>query len=265
MSTDHLFSAVSGDPTDHSVPIVVLCHGTMDRSAGMLRLSRQLADQAVVIRYDRRGYARSVAVGPSFALDEQIEDLVTVLDRHVPGRTIDLAFGHSFGGNVVLGLADRRPDLIERVVVYETPMSWFDWWPSNTAGGAAAQASRDGGDADAGDAAEAFMRRLIGDDRWDRLPDSTRQGRRSEGIAMMGELTDLRRAAPWHADRIDCPTLAISGEHGRPHHQRGMRVLADMLDRAEHVQLDGAGHGAPNTHPAELADLIGRWLSRSVD
>ncbi len=47
MSTEvsaELFSAVSGDPDDRTLPIIVLCHGTMDRSAGMLRLARQLVE-----------------------------------------------------------------------------------------------------------------------------------------------------------------------------------------------------------------------------
>ena len=95
MSTDDLFSAVAGDPSNPSVPIVVLWHGTMDRSAGMLRLNRELSrhldDRAVVIRYDRRGYARSSGVGPPFALDDQIEDLATVLERHAPDRTLEHA------------------------------------------------------------------------------------------------------------------------------------------------------------------------------
>ena len=258
MSTD-LFSAVAGDVDDLTLPLVVLCHGSMDRSAGMLRLSRQLDATAVVIRYDRRGYAKSSEVGSPYVLDEQIADLALVLDRHVPARSIDLAFGHSFGGNVVLGLAARRPELITRAVVYETPLSWFDWWPSSGAGGAAAQA------ATPEDAAEAFMRRLVGDERWERLPAGTRAGRRAEGVAMVGELNDLRRAAPWNAEDVCCPVLAVGGEHGRAHHQRGMQLLADMLPRATFARLDGAGHGAPNTHPAELAMLLSEWLSRGVD
>lgn len=258
MSTE-LFSAVAGDVDDLTLPVIVLCHGSMDRSAGMLRLSRQLDVTAAVIRYDRRGYAKSIGVGPPYALDEQIADLAMVLDRHVPGRSIDLAFGHSFGGNVVLGLAARRPELIARAVVYETPMSWFDWWPSSGAGGAAARATNPE------EAAEAFMRRLVGDERWARLPEGTRAGRRAEGAAMVGELNDLRQAAPWNADDVRCPVLAVSGEHGRAHHQRGMQLLADMLPAAAFTQLDGAGHGAPNTHPAELALLLREWLSRGVD
>jgi lipase len=258
MSTE-LFSAVAGDVDDPTIPVVVLCHGSMDRSAGMLRLSRQLDTTAVVIRYDRRGYAKSKDLGPPYALDDQIADLAMVLDRHVPARSIDLAFGHSFGGNVVLGLAARRPELITRVVAYETPLSWFDWWPSSGAGGVAAQATNPE------DAAEAFMRRLVGDERWKQLPEGTRAGRRAEGAAMMGELNDLRREAPWNADDVVCPVLAVGGEHGRPHHQRGMRLLADMLPDAAFARLDGAGHGAPNTHPAELAVLLRDWLSRGVD
>jgi pimeloyl-ACP methyl ester carboxylesterase len=258
MSTE-LFSAVAGDVDDLTLPVVVLCHGSMDRSAGMLRLSRQLDATAVVVRYDRRGYAKSSGVGPPYALDDQIADLAVVLERHVPERSIDLAFGHSFGGNVVLGLAARRPELIQRALVYETPLSWFDWWPSSGAGGAAAQATNPD------DAAEAFMRRLVGDERWERLPEGIRAGRRAEGAAMMGELNDLRREAPWNADDVVCPVLAVGGEHGRAHHQRGMQLLADMLPNAAFARLDGAGHGAPNTHPAELAVLLREWLSRGVD
>ncbi len=81
---------------------------------------------------------------------------------------------------------------------------------------------------------------------------------------MMGELTDLRRAAPWRAADVVCPVLALGGERGRVHHQRGMQTLAAMLPMAEYVQLDDAGHGAPNTHPAELAALLSGWLSRDV-
>ena len=82
---------------------------------------------------------------------------------------------------------------------------------------------------------------------------------------MMGELSDLRRAAPWHAEQVRCPVLAIGGEHGRPHHQRGMQLLAEMVPAATYARLGAAGHGAPNTHPFELAALVRGWLSRTDD
>ena len=70
-------------------------------------------------------------------------------------------FGHSYGGNVALALADRHPDLVQAVGVYETPLSWLDWWPGSTAGADALATS-----GDPAEAAERFMRRLVGDERW---------------------------------------------------------------------------------------------------
>jgi len=170
-----------------------VAHGSMDRSAGMLRLSRRLSDRFLVIRYDRRGYGRSAAVGAPFTVDQNVDDLERLLDERTDGRGVRLAFGHSFGGNVVLALAARRPDLVERVAVYESPLSWLDWWPGETAGSAALAAAGaiTASDADAG---ETFMRRLVGDEKWERLPPSTRAARRAEGPAMLGELGDLRCA-----------------------------------------------------------------------
>ena len=175
-----VWSEASG-PLD--APPIVLVHGAMDRSAGLLRLSRRLSDRFRVIRYDRRGYGRSTGVGPPFTIDAHIDDLAEVVDQ-ATGGGVSLAFGHSLGGNVALGLAQRRPELVERVAIYETPLSWLPWWPEGTAGSTAL------GAADPADAAEAFMRRLVGDDKWARLPPSTRSARRAEGPAMVGELAD---------------------------------------------------------------------------
>ena len=51
-----IWSHEAGPP---GAPPVVLVHGAMDRSAGMLRLSRRLDETHRVLRYDRRGYGRS--------------------------------------------------------------------------------------------------------------------------------------------------------------------------------------------------------------
>lgn len=79
---------------------------------------------------------------------------------------------------------------------------------------------------------------------------------------MVGELRDIRRAAPWEASDVSCPVLAIAGELGRPHHQRAMLELGTMLPDSTSARLHGAGHGAPNTHPVELASLLAGWLGR---
>lgn len=231
-------------------PLLALVHGSMDRSAGLLRLSRRLDERCRVLRYDRRGYGRSVGHPGPFDMEGQIADLETLL----AGRRA-VVFGHSYGGNVALGLADRHPHLVEAVVVYESPLSWYPWWPGTTAGGDAL-ATR--GDPD--DAAERFMRRLIGDDRWEKMPPSNRAARRAEGAAMVGELTDLRQRPPWAPERITVPVTTVHGEKGAPHHRDAMRFLADLLPGAQNVEIAGARHFGPNTHADAVAEVIERVL-----
>ena len=104
-------------------------------------------------------------------------------------------FGHSFGGDIALAAAQRHPDLVRAVGAYEPPMPWEPWWPSATARRKRHRAyQRDG----AGAAAEAFMRRMIGDEVWERLPASTRDERRADGPALVGEFAD---GPPWPAVR----------------------------------------------------------------
>ena len=62
-----IHSETAGDPAN---PLVVLIHGSMDRGAGLLRLSRRLDHDHHVLRYDRRGY-------------------YTNYDRHHDGRRYD--------------------------------------------------------------------------------------------------------------------------------------------------------------------------------
>ncbi len=238
---------------DEASPPVAVVHGSMDRSAGLLRLSRRLDSTHRVIRYDRRGYGRSVDVGPPWTVEANIDDLEAVLVACASEPSV--VVGHSFGGNVALGLAARRPDLVAAVVVYETPLSWLDWWPDNSAGAAAMAAD------DPGDAAEAFMRRLVGDAVWERLPAPKRAERRAEGAAMVGELADLRRRAPWDGSEIDVPVLALRGEHARPHHRTAAEHLPTMIPRCRVALVAGAGHAGPHTHPDAVAAAMSPLLA----
>jgi pimeloyl-ACP methyl ester carboxylesterase len=237
-----------------SGPLVVLVHGSMDRSGGMLRVRRDLQDDHTVIRYDRRGYARSLAAGPPSGFDQQVDDLVTVLE----GRPAVLV-GHSFGGLVCLALAERRPGLVRAVVAYEAPYLWAPWWPGGTAGAAAlAQAGGDGAGAD--DAAEAFLRRMIGDANWERLPRAMRAERRAEGATLVAELLSVRppHPVPFVAEAIAAPVISARGSQARPQHVRASGELARTAPRGELVVIAGAEHGAHLTHPHELAGLARR-------
>ena len=231
-------------------PLVVLIHGSMDRSTGMLRLSRRLDTTFRVLRYDRRGYGKSAPgegphAGP-FAMGAQVDDLMTLL----AGRSAVLV-GHSYGGNVALAAASRHPEQVAAVAVYETPLSWEPWWPGTTAG-AAARATQ----GDAAEAAERFMRRLVGDAVWDGLPERTKATRRREGSAMVGELRDLQANRAWPAAEVRCPVILSYGERGAEHHRQGMQHVHGELPSSELVVLAGARHDAPMSHSEQFAATV---------
>jgi len=229
-------------------PLIVLIHGSMDRSAGLLRLSRRLDDSFRVLRYDRRGYGRSASTDPSdrFDMATHVADLAFLLD----GRRAVLV-GHSYGGNVAMATAARSPELVAAVAVYETPLSWESWWPGTTAG-----ASATATEGDPGDAAERFMRRLLGDELWESLPERTRATRRAEGPAMVGELRDLQANRPWTPEQIQCPLVVSYGSNGAAHHQRGMRFVHDAVPGSACVVLDGCRHDAPMSNSQLFASAV---------
>jgi pimeloyl-ACP methyl ester carboxylesterase len=242
-------------------PVVVLVHGAMDRASSMMRVRRALEAESRVVRYDRRGYARSLELGPATSLDQQVDDLAAVV-----GSGGAALVGHSLGGVICLALAERSPAQVVAVVAYEAPMMWEPWWPAGTAGATALAAStgrRDGGDGDPGDAAEAFMRRMLGDARWSRLPAPVRAERRAEGPTLLAELRTVHQPAPapYRPERLTVPVVAAFGSETQPQHRRAAEDLARRAPHGVLERIDGAGHGAHLTHPQAFAALVRRSLS----
>jgi pimeloyl-ACP methyl ester carboxylesterase len=241
-------------------PLVVLVHGAMDRASSMLRVRRVLEGECRVLRYDRRGYARSLELGPAVSLDQQVDDLAALV-----GSRVAVLAGHSLGGVICLALAERSPVQVRAVVAYEAPMMWEPWWPAGTAGATALATTAGrggGGDGDPGDAAEAFMRRMLGDARWSRLPSHVRAERRAEGPTLLAELRTVHHPAlaPYRPERLTVPVVAAFGSETQPQHRRAAEDLARRAPHGVLEMIDGAGHGAHLTHPKAFAGLVRRSL-----
>jgi len=210
----------------------------------MALLARHLQGSHRVLRYDRRGYGRSWPHPGPFTVKDQVDDLVALIgDRRV------VLVGHSFGGNIALSASVQLTNQVVGVSTYETPLSFMDWWPGSTAGAMAVASSL-------ADAAENFMVRLIGHKRWNALPERTKEERKREGAALVGELTALRMSAPWSAEEITCQVLCGFGSLGMKHHADGARWLAQNLQKARLVELNEAAHGAPMTHPLQFVNEL---------
>lgn len=225
-----------------------MVHGAMDRSTSFGRVARRLRDLTVV-RYDRRGYGSS-APGSAVSLDQHVADLVAVI-----GTESALVLGHSIGGVIGLMAAERHPELVRAVVAYEPPTPWREWWPTDP-------------DADPGrspeDEAERFMRKMVGERIWARLPERTRQARRSEGPAFIGDVASIAGPdIPFDPARVSQPVICGAGSEATWWHRRAAEELADVLGDGTFVEVRGAGHGVHLTDPGALADLT-RGLHRRI-
>ena len=230
---------------------VVLVHGTMDRAASFAKVLPHLRD-CDVVTYDRRGYGHARAEPPT-SLDDHVDDLEERLDG-LPSVII----GHSIGADIALAVAARQPELVTAVGAWEAPLAWLPWWPDDSAG---SRAAADG--VEAGVAAEIFMRGVVGDDVWDRLPEATKQARRDEGVAMLVDIAGIRDDAPFDAARVTVPVVAGRGGDSKPYHRRSAEWLVGQLSNAELFEIPGARHGAHASHPAEFAAFVRRTIERA--
>ncbi len=210
----------------------------------MARLARLAQQTHRTVRFDRRGYGVHHGHPGPFTVSGNADDVINII-----GSRRAVLIGHSYGGNIALAVAERVPGLVVGVSTYETPLSWFDWWPKNTPGGNAVTASPE-------DAAEAFIVRMIGRERWAQVPEKTKAQRRREGRALREELLDLRSEPPWNAPGVTVPVLCGRGSRGLDHHINASSRLAEMLPNARLVTVEDAGHAAPVSHPREFHSLL---------
>ena len=183
-------------------------------------------------------------------------DLVGLLD----GRRA-LVFGHSYGGNVALATAARHPELVVAVAVYETPLSWLDWWPGTTAG-ADAIATR----GDPADAAERFVRRLSAtrDGRSSRRRLARRDGRRARRWSASSSICASTR--PWTARRRRRRRSSrCTASAAPPITVRAPSTSVASWPTADIVEVAEARHFGPNTNPEAVAAAIVELASRAGD
>ena len=216
-----------------------------------------------VTRYDRRGYGRSLAVGGPFDID-------------APGRRSDrrarqaapVAPSATCCSVTASAATSRSPP--PSAIPTGSPAS-----PSTrrrcrgSTGGRPTppvQTPRRG-PATPFDAAERFMRRLVGDARWERLPPATREARRLEGPALVGELSatsPTRRRGRSQASRA---AGAGDARRARPAASRRHRLPYSANGSARRRSWSQApATSAPTPIPTRSAsaDRLAAWFGRSA-
>lgn len=245
-------------------PIVVLVHGSLDRSSSFDRTAMRLRDWGLVA-YDRRGYqgSRTMGVGSGVAIHaEDLSAVATAYSR--PGGRLT-AIGHSVGGTVVLAAAVAHAELFSSIGVYEPSMPWLGFHRPPAVGSPTSDPEPDGRSTRSCDRdrprttdveVERFFRRMAGDAAWERLGDRGRGSRLADGPALVADLRAIRHGTPFDATRLRVPALVACGEKGFEHHRRTVDWLAEHVGAARALRIPGAGHGAHLSHPDAFARFV---------
>lgn len=222
----------------------MLVHGLLDRGSSFDRAVSHLGG-AELITYDRRGCHDSTELGvPARGLHDHADDLIAILERTSGARTRpSVIVGHSFGGQVAVMAAMRRPDLVRGVGTFETAQAWEDWWP------------------------EPHRSRVRDSNPPTRdssgSSDPVVAARRAVELATSSSDKASIATAPYDLSGLDLPLVIGWATSSMASAVDGYRELARRL-QLRTVEIVGAGHMAHRTHPEEFAGFVRTVLSTAA-
>ncbi|MGH2743801.1 MAG: alpha/beta fold hydrolase, partial [Thermoleophilaceae bacterium] len=233
----------SGEP-------LALVHGSWGDATNWRFVVRGLAESFRVLAYDRRGHSRSERPDTPGSVDEDGDDLAALLEA------LDLAPAHvatnSWGGNIALRLAARRPGVFRSLSCHEPPL-WSLLEGDADGQEMLAQGARSleevGRRIAAGDhegAARQFVEEVaFGPGAWEHeLPAETRAVFVQNAPTYLDELQDPNQL---NVDRdalarLEIPVRLTQGSESPPVFPRVIDRLAELIPHVTHETIDGAAH-----------------------
>jgi pimeloyl-ACP methyl ester carboxylesterase len=263
-----------GNPT---APPLILVHGGLDHARSWDHLAQALRTAFHVVAPDLRGHGESEwASGSSYSLADHVYDL-TCLVKSAGFDKVTIV-GHSMGGMVSLTYAGAFPEKVSRLVVLDGVTNF----PARTIKPADARIADWVGDLDrlaqrkihrypsVTDGAERIQARNPRLTREQAVHLATHGLKRNEDGTYSWKFDPyLRARAPYRLSledhvqlwsRIACPTLLVSGSESFLPDPETAGVLAHF-GQAELVKIAGAGHWLQHDKPAEVLDVIKRFLA----
>ena len=101
-------------------PLMIIVSGALNTHnfGAPSEMTPYLQDNFTILNYDRRGRGQSSNTLP-YSIDKELQDIESLIDQHGGKAFI---YGHSAGGALALFAAEKFPEKIEKVAVYEPPM-----------------------------------------------------------------------------------------------------------------------------------------------
>lgn len=245
---------------------LALVHGSWGDATSWGLVVPGLAKRFRVLTYDRRGHSRSERPDTPVRIDEHGDDLAALLEA------LDLSPAHvatnSYGGNIALRLATRRPEVFRSLSCHEPPLFGVlddDPETQETLARDAATLATIGQRIAEGDhegAARQFVEEVIfGPGAWDNaLPAETRAIMVRNAPTYLDELQDPNQSTIDRdaLARLKMPVRFTNGTESPPVLARVTDRLAELIPSATSETIDGADHVPPVTDPGRYVEVLTR-------
>jgi pimeloyl-ACP methyl ester carboxylesterase len=245
---------------------LVLVHGSWADATRWDLVLPGLADSFQVLVYDRRGHTRSERLGSQGSIDEDGDDLAGLLE------TLALAPAHvvanSWGGNIALRLACRRPEVFRSLTCHEPPL-WglLGDEPDSPAMLSQGRASLEsvGSRIVAGDhegAARQFVDEVaFGRGAWDnQMSPEVKDMFVRNAPTFLDELRDPDQLTidPDALPALQMPVRLTQGSESPPAFSRVIDHLESLLPNVTRETIQGAGHAPQSTTPQAYVEATKR-------
>jgi pimeloyl-ACP methyl ester carboxylesterase len=204
--------------------------------------------------------------GDTYSIAQHVDDLIGFIEKLDIGP-VDL-MGHSRGGHISFRFAQRRPDLLRKLILAEpggeldaTLDPAYEPGPSPLAARIAASATViAGGNVDGG--LEIFLDALEGPGAWKRLPAAPKQLLRDNATTLIGQTRDQRPLfSKADAEAIKTPTLFIGGANTRGTPPKVLHALAANVAGSRTEMIPGATHTMFVQAPHKYCEIVLEFLA----
>jgi pimeloyl-ACP methyl ester carboxylesterase len=246
---------------------LVCVHGSMsDYRVWTFVFAALAATHRVVTPSLRRFYPeRWDGKGGGFSIAQHVGDVIGFIEALNLGP-VDL-LGHSRGGHIAFRVAQRRPDLLRRLVLAE-PGGELDAslatpdMPKAVSGEPLSRAAAMIADGDIDGGLKTFIDAIDGAGAWDRIPEMFRGPIRDNAGTLIAQVHEARPSySRADVESVKLPTLLIGGALTKGLLPVILHRLAETMPDARAVMIEGAGHTMFAQRPHEFVAAVDAFLA----
>jgi pimeloyl-ACP methyl ester carboxylesterase len=253
---------------DKGRPPLVCVHGSLNDFRVWGCVLGPLTQRHRVIAVSLRHFfpERWDGVGDTYSIAQHVQDVIAFTEALDLGP-VDL-MGHSRGGHICFRVAQRRPDLLRRLILAEPGGELDASLDPDYVGGPSPLLARftasaekiAAGDVDGGLA--VFVDALEGAGTWPRLPAMVKQNLRDNAYTLIGQVRDNRPPfSKADAQSIKTPTLFILGARTKGLLPKVLHALAAHVPYAKTAIIPNATHPMFEQAPQAYSEVVLDFLA----